>query len=285
MKILVTGAAGQLGYDVCQRAAEQHITAVGIDRKELNLTDEQAVKQYFIEHSDFDAIVHCAAYTAVDQAEGDIVGATDINVNATKYLVEAANRGNMKFIYISTDYVYDGEGQEPFTETSIPAPVSVYGRTKLEGEQMAQMCDKAFVVRISWVFGINGNNFIKTMLTLAKTKKELSIVDDQVGSPTYTKDLATLLVNMIQTDAYGIYQASNEGYCSWYEFAKEIFHQADIHIDVHPVSSDAFPTIAQRPKNSRMDKHKLEQNGFSRLPAWEDAVRRYLQELNEKHTT
>ena len=280
MKILVTGFAGQLGYDVVKRAEKLGIEATGIDKLDLDLTNEKAVAAYFEEFSDFDVIVHCAAYTAVDNAEDDIENVEKINVLATQYLVDAAKKIQAKFVYISTDYVFDGEGNIPFTVEDKPSPMSVYGKTKLAGEKIVEQLEAYYIVRISWVFGINGNNFIKTMLKLAETRDELTVVDDQVGSPTYTKDLAVLLVDMMQTTKYGTYLASNEGFCSWYEFAKEIFEQANIDIHVTPVDSSAFPAKAKRPLNSRMDKSKLTKNGFALLPTWQDAVARYLKELD-----
>lgn len=280
MKILVTGFAGQLGYDVVKRAEKLGIEATGIDKLDLDLTDEKAVSAYFDKFSDFDVIVHCAAYTAVDNAEDDIENVEKINVLATQYLVDAAKKIQAKFVYISTDYVFDGEGNMPFTVEDVPSPMSVYGKTKLAGEKIVEQLEAYYIVRISWVFGINGNNFIKTMLKLAETRDELTVVDDQVGSPTYTKDLAVLLVDMMQTTKYGTYLASNEGFCSWYEFAKEIFEQAKIDIRVVPVDSSAFPAKAKRPLNSRMDKSKLVENGFTLLPTWQDAVERYLKELD-----
>lgn len=280
MKILVTGSQGQLGYDVIKRGISLGYEMVGIDREQLDLTDKLAVQDYFTQNH-FDAFIHCAAYTAVDLAEDNENLTYDINVNATKYLIESARKQHAKFIYISTDYVYDGEGTCPFTEEDTPNPIGVYAKTKYEGEQIVQTYNQSFIVRISWVFGINGNNFIKTMLKLAETKNELSIVADQVGSPTYTKDLAILLLDMINTDKFGIYQASNEGFCSWYDFAKYIFETAGISIDVIPVTSEAFPTKARRPKNSRMSKEKLTTQGFERLPHWQDAVERYIIELKE----
>lgn len=281
MRILVTGHAGQLGYDVVKNAQARGIDAVGIDRNELDLTDEAAVNKYFDEKGLFDAIIHPAAYTAVDAAEDDEQNVRKINVDATRYLVEAAQKMGAKFLYVSTDYVYDGTGDEPFTEEALTGPQSVYGITKREGEEVALAYDKTFVTRISWVFGINGNNFIKTMLNLGATRDNLTVVDDQFGSPTYTKDLAILLVDMIESDAYGIYNVSNEGFCSWYEFATEIFKQANINVIVEPVDSSAFRTKAVRPKNSRMSKDKLVKNGFNRLPEWQNAVTRFLQEMQE----
>jgi len=279
MKILVTGVAGQLGYDVVAEAQHHQIEAIGIDIAELDLTNEAAVRQYFTQHNDFDAIVHCAAYTNVDKAEDEPAVATAVNVNATKYLVAAANEMSAKFMYISTDYVYGGTETGVLNEKQPTNPVSVYGKTKLAGEQVVQLLPRHFIVRTAWVFGYNGNNFVKTMLRLSKTQQQLRVVGDQFGSPTYTADLAKLLIAMIQTDKYGVYQATNEGFCSWYEFAEEIFKQAGQSVDVVRVMSDAYPTKAERPKNSKMAKDKLVENGFERLPAWQDALSRYLQLL------
>lgn len=276
MKILVTGFAGQLGFDVVNEAKRQGLEAVGIDLSDLDLTDEQAVQTFFAQQHDFDAIIHCAAYTAVDNAEDNIKAAEKINVQATEYLVREAKKMQAKFMYISTEYVYDGLGDTPFTETSPTEPLSIYGKTKLAGEKVAETLMEHFIVRISWAFGVNGQNFIKTMLRLAETHDTLTVVDDQVGSPTYTYDLAKLLISMIQTDKYGLYQASNEGFCSWYEFAKEIFRLAELDVTVNPVDSSAYPTKAVRPKNSRMTKAKLVDAGFEPLPTWQDALARYL---------
>lgn len=282
MKLLVTGVRGQLGYDVVKRAQAHNIDVVGIGVEELDLIDEAAVKSYFVTHNDFDAIIHCAAYTAVDNAEEQNEQAEKVNVLATQLLVNEAKKMHAKFMYISTDYVYSGEGDVPFTEDSKPAPISVYGQTKLAGEEITQTLAEHFIVRISWVFGINGNNFIKTMLKLAENHTELTVVNDQFGSPTYTYDLAKLLITMIQTDKYGVYQASNEGFCSWYDFAVEIFKLANKDVSVVPVDSSQFPTKAARPKNSRMSKDKLVEMGFEKLPSWEDATKRYLAELAQQ---
>ena len=279
LKILVTGFAGQLGYDVVKRAKLMNIEAVGIDIETLNLTDVQAVEQYFTKQNDFDAIIHCAAYTNVDKAEEDIDAAKKVNVEATKYLINAAKKMQAKFMYISTDYVYDGDGDLPFTETSPTNPQTVYGLTKFGGEQVTYDYDKTFIVRISWVFGINGHNFIKTMLKLAQTRDEINVVGDQIGSPTYTFDLAILLLEMIKTEKYGLYLAANENYCSWYEFAVAIFEQAGISMKVNKLASAEYPVATKRPLNSRMDKSKLVENGFSSLPTWQDALKRYLIEL------
>lgn len=230
-----------------------------------------------------DAIIHCAAYTAVDHAEDNKETCFDVNVNGTKYLAAAAKGMDAKFIYISTDYVFEGTGTEPFTEEDAANPVGYYGLTKYEGEKAVQsLLDKYFIVRISWVFGINGNNFIKTMLRLADTRDELNVVGDQYGSPTYTFDLAKLLVDMVETEKYGVYHASNEGFTTWADFAKGIFEVAGKKVKVNSITTEEYPTKAIRPKNSRMSKDKLEKNGFTRLPAWQDALTRYIAELQEE---
>ncbi len=281
MKILVTGYNGQLGYDVVLEGNKRGFEMVGLTRKELDITDEQSVKT-LIYSTKPNAIIHCAAYTAVDSAEDDKEACWNVNVNGTKYLAEAAKTIDAKFIYISTDYVYEGTGDSPFIEGDKANPQGYYGKTKYEGEKLVQeILEKYFIVRISWVFGINGNNFIKTMLRLSETRKELNVVGDQVGSPTYTLDLAKLLLDMIVTSKFGVYHASNEGFTNWAEFAKEIFKIADKDVKVNTITSEEFPTRAVRPKNSRMSKDKLEYSSFSRLPDWQDALNRYIAELSE----
>ncbi|MGG4287978.1 dTDP-4-dehydrorhamnose reductase [Priestia megaterium] len=282
MKILVTGYSGQLGYDVVRYGRTQGLNMIGISSKDVDLSLEKEVASY-IENITPDAIIHCAAYTAVDQAEEDTEKCWDINVNGTKYLSNAAKSVKAKFMYISTDYVFNGEGQDSFKETDSPMPIGYYGKTKYEGEKLVQqILEEWFIVRISWVFGVNGNNFIKTMLRLSDTHKQLNVVGDQFGSPTYTFDLAKLLIEMIQSTEYGIYHATNEGFCSWAEFAKEIFKESNKNVEVTSISSEQYPTRAMRPKNSRMSKSKLVENGFTSLPTWEDAVRRYLKELKQE---
>lgn len=282
MKILVTGYTGQLGYDVVKHGLQLGFNMVGIGSKDLNITNKEAVSQYLKKERP-DAIIHCAAFTAVDRAEDDKDTCHQVNFNGTNNMAEAAKEINAKFMYISTDYVFSGEGQTPFKETDQTCPIGHYGRTKLEGEEVVkQLLDKWFIIRISWVFGINGNNFIKTMLRLAETRDELNIVGDQFGSPTYTSDLAKLLIDMIKTDKYGIYHASNEGFCSWADFAQEIFRQADIKVKVNSISTEEYPTRAVRPKNSRMSKQKLIDNGFQPLPKWQDALENYLKQLKQE---
>lgn len=282
MKILVTGYTGQLGYDVVHQGLHQGLNMVGLGSMELDITNKEAVSQY-VKKVKPDAIIHCAAFTAVDQAEDDKDTCQQVNVDGTKNLAEAAKANNAKFMYISTDYVFNGEGQTSFKETDETSPIGHYGRTKLEGEEVVkQLLEKWFIIRISWVFGINGNNFVKTMLRLGETRDELNVVGDQVGSPTYTLDLAKLLIEMIKTDKYGVYHASNEGYCSWADFAQEIFRQANIEVKVNSISTEEYPTRAARPKNSRMSKQKLVESGFNPLPKWQDAVERYLKQLTQE---
>jgi dTDP-4-dehydrorhamnose reductase len=279
MKILVTGYTGQLGYDVVREGLAHGFDMVGVGSKDLNITDELTVEQY-VKELNPDAIIHCAAYTAVDKAEDDKECCWDVNVNGTKYLVNVAKEINAKFMYISTDYVFDGLGEHPFGEKVEPNPVGYYGQSKYEAEKVVQsLLSDWFIVRISWVFGLNGNNFVKTMLRLAETRDELNVVGDQVGSPTNTFDLSRLLLDMIQTDKYGIYHATNEGFCNWADFAKEILLLAGKSIKVNSITTEEFPTRAVRPKNSRMSKQNLIDNGFKPLPSWQDSLERYLNKL------
>lgn len=280
MKVLVTGVKGQLGYDVVKELEKRNHIAIGTDIEEMDITDKNAVMDY-IEKSDVDAVIHCAAYTAVDNAEDNVELCTKINVEGTENIAQACKAVDAKMIYISTDYVFDGQGTDFRNPDDECCPLNVYGLTKYQGEQAVQsILDKYYIVRISWVFGVNGKNFIKTMLKLGETHDKLTVVDDQIGSPTYTYDLARLLVDMVETDKYGVYHATNEGTCSWYEFACEIFKQAGMNkVSVSPVDSSAYPAKAKRPSNSRMSKDKLDEMGFERLPHWQDAVGRYLEEI------
>lgn len=285
MRVLVTGAKGQLGTDVMAELKSNNIEAVGIEREELDIVDAKACEEFFDKanaEKRIDAVIHCAAYTAVDKAEDEQELSYNINALGTKNIATACKKFDMKLMYISTDYVFNGQGERPWEPDDERQPLNVYGRTKYEGELFVEeITEKYFIVRIAWVFGIAGNNFIKTMLKLAKERDSLTVVDDQIGSPTYTADLSKLLVSMIQTDKYGRYHATNEGYCSWYEFAKEIFKVAGVTINVTPVDSSAYPAKAKRPANSRMEKKKLDEAGFKRLPSWQDATRRYIEELQK----
>lgn len=279
MKVLVTGAKGQLGTDLMNELEKRGIEGIGVDVQEMDITDAKACR-HVIKASGADAVIHCAAYTAVDAAEDNIELCRRINGEGTRNVAQACKEADVKLMYISTDYVFDGQGTRPWEPDDERHPLNVYGQTKYEGElAVEELSDKYFIVRIAWVFGVAGKNFIKTMLRLGKERGAVSVVDDQIGSPTYTYDLARLLVDMIQTDKYGRYHATNEGLCSWYEFAKEIFRQAGMDVPVTPVSSDAFPAKATRPSNSRLNKEKLSENGFERLPAWQDALGRFLKEI------
>lgn len=279
MKVLVTGVTGQLGYDVARELEKRHIEYKGTGSREMDISDAEAVKRVITEYHP-DAIIHCAAYTAVDKAEDEYGRAMDVNAKGTLALAKAAKKIDAKMLYISTDYVFNGQGTEPFTVDAATAPLNVYGLTKLFGEEAVQLeLSKYFIVRISWVFGKNGNNFIKTMLRLGQTHEELTVVSDQWGSPTYTADLAPLLCDMISMDAYGIYHATNEGITNWAEFAAYIMEQAHLSCKVRPIPSSDYPTRAVRPLNSRLDKSSLDKAGFRRLPDWKDALRRYLKEI------
>lgn len=279
MLVLVTGVNGQLGYDVLKELTAKGHEAVGVGRSELDITDESAVSSY-VQNLSPEAIIHCAAYTNVDAAETDQEGAYKVNALGTKYLAEAAKFVGAKMVYVSTDYVFDGAGTEPYEVNHPTKPLGVYGETKLVGEKFIQeTLEKHFIVRTAWVYGINGNNFVKTMLKLGQDRKELGVVYDQVGSPTYTVDLAKFLVELIDSEKYGVYHASNEGVCSWHEFAVEIFKQAGMEIQVNPLTSDQFPRPAARPKYSVLSKKKIEEEGFTPLRDWKEALREYLKEL------
>ena len=295
MKVLVTGVAGQLGHDVMQELAKREIPAVGTDLKEgipLDITDEKAVHQV-LQKEKPTVIIHCAAWTAVDLAEEEQNKKTvyAVNVTGTENLAKEAAVLGARFVYISTDYVFNGEGTTPWKpDCTEYAPLNYYGQTKWQGEQMVkQYLSSYFIVRIAWVFGLNGGNFIKTMLKVGKNHDRLTVVKDQIGTPTYTKDLARLLVDMIQTEKYGIYHATNEGgYISWYDFAAEIFRQAAVldpaydeeHLQVVPVTTEEYGVSkARRPFNSRLDRSKLVEQGFEPLPDWKDALARYMKEV------
>ena len=245
MKVLVTGVKGQLGYDVVNELKKRGHEAVGVDVEEMDITDAAKVEKVILKESP-EAVIHCAAYTAVDAAEENEAVCRRVNADGTANISKVCGKLNIKMMYISTDYVFDGEGEHYWEPDEERNPLNVYGQTKYAGELAVEKdVEKFFIVRIAWVFGVNGKNFIKTMLNLGKTHEELSVVDDQVGSPTYTLDLARLLVDMIETDKYGRYHATNEGICTWCEFAKEIFHQAGMEVKVNPVTSDEFPTKAK----------------------------------------
>ncbi|WP_294384186.1 dTDP-4-dehydrorhamnose reductase [uncultured Ruminococcus sp.] len=302
MKVLVTGVAGQLGHDVMNELARRGYDGIGSDIAEnyngaqdgsaitkmpyiqLDITDDSKVKST-ISKLKPDVVVHCAAWTAVDAAddEENREKVYAINVNGTKSIAESCKIVGAKMVYISTDYVFDGQGTEPWqADCKDYSPLNVYGKTKLEGElAVSNILDNYFIVRIAWVFGVNGNNFIKTMLKIGKKFDTLKVVNDQIGTPTYTYDLSRLLVDMIENEKYGYYHATNEGgYISWYDFACEIFKQAGYTTKVNPVTTEEYGVSkAKRPFNSRLDKSKLAENGFQPLPSWQDALQRYLKEI------
>lgn len=290
MKVLVTGIKGQLGYDVLNELKKRGHIALGYDVDEMDITNESQVRE-IIKKDMPEAIIHCAAWTNVDGAEDEenIEKVRNVNALGTEYIAKCTKEIDAKMIYISTDYVFSGEGEDFLKEDCQNfAPLNVYGQTKYEGEcAVKRILDKYFIVRIAWVFGKNGHNFIKTMLNVGKKHKSLKVVNDQIGSPTYTFDLARLLVDMVESEKYGVYHATNEGICSWYDFAKEIFseaielgHTEYSDVVVNPVSTLEYGlSKAKRPYNSRMSKDKLTEQGFERLSSWQDALRRYLKEI------
>ena len=274
--ILVTGSTGQLGSDVVKELLKRGYSTLSPNRSELNLCSEDNIRNYIL-NSNCEAIVHCAAYTQVDKAEDEKDLCIKINATATKHIVKCAKILDIPMIYISTDYVFDGTKDGEYTENDETNPINIYGESKLAGEKYVQeILDKYYIVRTSWVFNINGKNFIETMLRLSKANNQLSIVNDQIGSPTYTKDLSRLLVDMLETSKYGLYHATNEGYCSWYEFADTIFKLANINIDIKAINSNEYASRAKRPLNSKLSKDKLIEYGFKPLPHWEDELKDYL---------
>lgn len=278
-KILVTGVAGQLGHDVVLELNKRGIENRGVDIADFDLTSEDSVMDYIKEYAPT-GIIHCAAYTAVDKAEDEYDKAYAVNTAGSANIAKAAKEVGAKLIYISTDYVFNGEKEGLYDACDEKDPIGAYGKTKYLGEvECKKYVDNLFVVRLSWVFGINGGNFIKTMLRLSETRDTLGVVSDQKGSPTYTKDAAVLLCDMILSEEYGEYNVANEGYCSWYEFAKAIFDAAGKKMTVNPLKTEEYPTKAKRPHNSCFSKDELEQHGFARLPHWTDALTRYIAEL------
>ena len=284
MKILVTGSKGQLGTDLIAELGAKGHEVVGVDVAEMDITCHTQVDEVILSEKP-EAVIHCAAWTAVDLAEDEEnkEKVFAINAKGTEYIATACAKINAKMIYISTDYVFDGQGTEPFDpDSKAYAPLNVYGQSKLEGEKaVSKICQKFFIVRIAWVFGKNGKNFVKTMLTVGKNRDKVTVVCDQVGTPTYTPDLSKLLADMVVSDKYGYYHATNEGgYISWYDFTKEIYRQAGLKTEVVPVTTAEYGiSKAKRPFNSRLDKSKLTKNGFTPLPDWKDALKRYLAEI------
>lgn len=279
MKVLVTGANGQLGYDVVKLLNNSKYAVFPFDRMQMDITNEGIVQQT-VEDIKPDVIIHCAAYTNVDGAEKDEVTAYQVNALGTKNIAKAAESVDAKLVYVSTDYVFDGVANRPYEVDDLTNPLNNYGKTKLAGEKFVkEILDKYFIVRTAWVFGINGNNFVKTMLRLGKENGEVRVVSDQIGSPTYTVDLAEILVEMINTDKYGIYHVTNSGECSWYEFATEIFKQAGLDVKVHPITTDQYETLAKRPLYSVLSKNNLLKNGFTIPRNWRLALKDYLEKL------
>lgn len=280
--ILVTGANGQLGSDVCKKLKSEKCEYIPTDAEALDITNKKKVNEFFESHK-IDCIIHCAAYTAVDKAEDEKEKCFCVNRDGSLNLAICAKKANSKMLYVSTDYVFGGDGEKPFETNDPKAPLNVYGESKLAGEQaVLENCKKSFVVRTSWVFGEKNTNFIATMLKLSKTHGEVNVVCDQTGSPTYSKHLAALLCEMAKSEKYGIYHATNEGFCSWAELASEAFLVAKTVTKVNFVPSSEYKTKAKRPLNSRLSKASLDKSGFKRLLPWQDAVKEYLGNMLKK---
>lgn len=276
LKVLVTGVSGQLGFDIFSQLKSKGIECVGTNPQDFDITNEDEVFEYISKISPT-VVVHCAAYTAVDNAQDEEELCRLINVNGSENIAKACAKLDAKILYISTDYVFDGEGIEPFETNSKTNPLNVYGKSKLDGEKaVLENCKNSFILRTSWVFGENGMNFVKTIIRLASERDKISVVNDQIGSPTYTKDLAVLICDMINTSKYGVYHATNEGYCTFAQFAKEIVKSSGYNTQVIEITSGEFGAKANRPKNSRLSKKSLDDAGFSRLPDWQDALYRFL---------
>ena len=275
MRVLVTGAKGQLGTDVVSALQRCGMEPIASDADELDIVQKEAVERYFLIHKP-DAVIHCAAYTAVDKAESDADICAKINIDGSRNVAHAAESVGAKMIYISSDYVYSGDGDQPQVEDAAVTPRNVYGRTKLAGEEAARECSRLFVVRTSWVYGLHGHNFVKTILHASQTHDTLRVVCDQVGSPTFTEDLAAFLCDLVQSEKYGTYNVSGEGFCSWHTFAQTILTYAGQKSCVIPVSTDEYPCAAVRPLNSRLHKQKLRDAGFAPLPYWKDALARFM---------
>lgn len=276
MKVMVTGSDGQLGYDVLRHLEMRGIEHKGVDLQDFDLTDEmktiKAIRGYMPS-----AVVHCAAYTAVDKAEENSDICRRVNVDGTANVATGCSQIGAKMVYISTDYVFGGAGDQPFEVDDPPAPNNVYGQTKLDGEKVVQaLLDDYIIARISWAFGVHGANFVKTMLRLGAERESLNVVCDQVGSPTFTDDAALLIMTMLERDARGVFHITNEGFVNWADFAKEIMKKADLRCKINPVPTSEYPTAAARPLNSRLSKRSLDEAGFGRLPRWEDALVRGL---------
>lgn len=281
MRILVTGVKGQLGHDVLKELHKRKVDCLGVDIDDFDITDAQQTEAYMVNYKP-DVVIHCSAYTAVDQAEDNLELCKSVNSDGPRNIAKACRIIDAKMVYISTDYVFPGNGEAFYETDDLAGPLCAYGQTKLDGElAVKEVLNKFFIVRISWVFGENGSNFIKTMLKLSETRNEINVIADQFGSPTYTADLAVLLCDMAATDKYGTYHATNEGVCSWAELAAETFKAAGLDTKINFIATEEYPTRAVRPKNSRMSKKSLDKAGFARLPEWQDAVKRFVDKLEK----
>ena len=279
MKILVTGATGQLGHDVCGILSQRGIEHIGVSSADFDITSKEST-QAFLENYQPDAVIHCAAYTKVDLAEDEAERCMRVNAEGTRNIALACRELGAKLVYLSTDYVFPGTGERPWETDDATGPLNVYGKSKLAGEEaVKELVEKHFIVRTSWVIGEHGNNFVKTMLRLAETHDVLRVVDDQIGSPTFTADLAPLLCRMIETEKYGVYHATNEGFCSWAELAETVFRIAGKDVAVEHVSTEEYGAKALRPKNSRLSKRSLDEGGFARLPGWEESLSRLIERI------
>ena len=271
----ITGVTGQLGYDIKNELLKRNISAIGTGSNELDITNETMVMNYFDTHK-ISHVFHCAAYTKVDLAEKEKNKNFDINVNGTKYIVSACKKYDIPLMFFSTDYVFGGEGNEPFKVDDIKNPLCEYAKAKYEAEKIVQELNKYFIVRISWVFGLNGNNFVKTILKLSQTKDELNVISDQIGSPSYTVDISKAAVDLMYSNKFGVYHITNEGYVSWADFAREILKIKGIKTKINDITTEEYNAPAKRPKNSRLDKSKFYNEGFEKMPHWIDALNRYL---------
>lgn len=279
LKVLVTGANGQLGYDLVKKLKELDINVVATSRSVFDITNEEETRNYiFLQKPDI--IIHCAAYTSVDKAESERELCYFVNVEGTRNISKIAKELNAKLVYISTDYVFDGGSKIPYHEDEPTNPINYYGYTKEQGESIVRnLVNKYFIIRTSWVFGANGDNFVKKILGLSQLTNKIDVVNDQIGAPTFTKDLAIFIIELMLTNNYGIYHGVNEGYCTWYEFAKEICEISGIEVNINPVRSNEYSTVARRPSNSRLSKRNIEKAGIKRLPHWKDALERFIKEI------